>query len=302
MDRINLISIENYKIIKNKIEIDSFDPIIIFGSNGSGKTTIVESIQYFLNICLYDYFAIIIDNKNKDIIINEKPTNFAIHFTYSNQDYFYEIQVFANHIGFEQLTNETNNQIIFERSTKEIRSLMRTHPLCEYLKTIQIFNSDNNFSIADINKYYSELEVIFKCLGISLNQKLLSEIYKSEQYSKLKKIIQVYITLKDALSNHNFLIIDDFDLGLDTNLIKSFISMFKSNNNQLMFTSGNTSLLDEKLFMKHQIYLLENINNEMDLFTLNEFIDLPNGISFEKWYLTGRFGALPLFNLEDLSK
>jgi uncharacterized protein len=73
-----------------------------------------------------------------------------------------------------------------------------------------------------------------------------------------------------------------------------------SNNAQLIFTTHDTNLLDNKLFRRDQIWFVEKDKfSATKLYSLAEF-QVRNDASFEKDYIQGRYGAIPYVG--DLSK
>ena len=75
-------------------------------------------------------------------------------------------------------------------------------------------------------------------------------------------------------------------------------------NAQLIFTTHDTNLLDPSLFRRDQIWFTEK-NSEMEtqLFSMSEFDykEVRKNTPFEKWYLSGKFGAIPIANNFDMS-
>ena len=99
--------------------------------------------------------------------------------------------------------------------------------------------------------------------------------------------------------------IDELDIHLHPNLVKQIVEIFNSeslnkNNSQLIFTTHNTSLLSKGIFEREQIWFVDrNANQESELYSLANFSERKtDGNSYEKRYLEGRYGAVPL--LDDL--
>lgn len=93
-------------------------------------------------------------------------------------------------------------------------------------------------------------------------------------------------------------VIDELDRRLHTHLSKAFIETFLSGDSkgQLIFTTHDTNLIDEKLFRKDEIWFVQkNERGESDLYSLAEFKPR-KGLNLEKGYLNGRFGAIPFIS------
>lgn len=93
--------------------------------------------------------------------------------------------------------------------------------------------------------------------------------------------------------------VDEIDTSLHPYLAKLLISLFQNerintNNSQLIFTSHDTNLLDRRMFRKDQIWFAEKDEKGVsDLFSLQDFSDVRENTPFERWYLAGKFGAIP---------
>lgn len=102
----------------------------------------------------------------------------------------------------------------------------------------------------------------------------------------------------DTLENGKILFIDEIDASLHPLLCQYLISIFNSKeknqkNAQLIFTTHDTSLLNEDLLRRDQIYFTDkNKKGATELFSLAD-ISERKGVDFAKRYLEGRYNALP---------
>jgi len=96
--------------------------------------------------------------------------------------------------------------------------------------------------------------------------------------------------------------LDEFDNSLHPALSKFLIDLFHNskvnkNNSQLVFATHETTLLDKKVFRKDQIWFGDkNKYGITELYSVKDFNDLNNvrsDVPFDKWYRTGKFGAIP---------
>lgn len=96
--------------------------------------------------------------------------------------------------------------------------------------------------------------------------------------------------------------LDEFDNSLHPDLAKFLIELFHNpkvnkNNSQLVFATHETTLLDKKIFRKDQIWFGDKNKYGMtELYSVKDFNDLKHvrsDIPFDKWYRTGKFGAVP---------
>lgn len=111
----------------------------------------------------------------------------------------------------------------------------------------------------------------------------------------------------EALENGTVLIVDELDTSLHSFITKMIVMLFQdkninSKNAQLIFTTHDISLLDKDLIRKDQVWITEkNSKGETDLYSLQDFENLREDTSFDKWYLSGKFGGVPqIKSLTDL--
>ena len=104
----------------------------------------------------------------------------------------------------------------------------------------------------------------------------------------------------DILKDGKILVVDELDGSLHPKMVQFLIKLFQNtsinkNNAQLIFTTHNTSLLDNELFRRDQIWFMEKDNNHAsNLYPLTDFSPR-KGEALERGYLMGRYGALPFF-------
>jgi AAA15 family ATPase/GTPase len=104
----------------------------------------------------------------------------------------------------------------------------------------------------------------------------------------------------NVLKNGEVLLLDEIDTSLHPLLVRFLIKQFHSrttnpNNAQLIFSTHNTSLLDqEELLRRDQIWFVEkDQSGASKLYSLTDFKPR-NDESLERWYMRGRYGALPI--------
>ena len=115
------------------------------------------------------------------------------------------------------------------------------------------------------------------------------------------KAISLYSFIRIAALTGRGLMIDEFNNELHPLLQKYLIDLFYEENSggQLIYTTHDTMLLDTKYMRRDQIWFTEkNENGESSLFSLADF-KIRNDRSFEKDYLGGVYGAIPI--LKDFS-
>lgn len=95
-------------------------------------------------------------------------------------------------------------------------------------------------------------------------------------------------------------VVDELDRSLHPKLTAQFIKLFseihKAQNVQLIFTTHESSIMDQDLFRRDEIWFVErNFNNATTIYSLDRFKERYDK-KLSKAYLEGRYGALPVFS------
>lgn len=96
------------------------------------------------------------------------------------------------------------------------------------------------------------------------------------------------------------LLVDELDASLHPLLVRQLIGMFHSrkinkNKAQLIFSTHDTSLLDQSIFRRNQVWFTEkNSDQATNLYPLTDFSPRKNE-ALEEGYLVCRYGAIPFF-------
>jgi uncharacterized protein len=113
-----------------------------------------------------------------------------------------------------------------------------------------------------------------------------------------QKLFALSAPILDTLQKGEVLVIDELDARLHPLITRKIIGLFNSNktnskNAQLIFSTHDVNLLSNEFFRRDQIWFTEKTHQgATDLYSLVEF-DIDNDTSFEKDYITGRYGAIP---------
>jgi len=119
-----------------------------------------------------------------------------------------------------------------------------------------------------------------------------------------KKLFALAHPLLNALRNGFIIVIDELDARLHPLITCEIISLFNSQetnpkNAQLIFTTHDTNLLNNRIFRRDQIWFAEKTKQgATHLYSLVEYkikggSAVRNDASFEKDYIEGRYGAIP---------
>ena len=102
-----------------------------------------------------------------------------------------------------------------------------------------------------------------------------------------------------ALKNGSFIVVDELDASMHPLLTRRLLELFQSpeankNGAQLLFTTHDSSLLDQDLFRRDQIWLAEKCDGASTFFSLADIKPpIRNTESFLRNYMIGRYGGTP---------
>lgn len=97
-------------------------------------------------------------------------------------------------------------------------------------------------------------------------------------------------------------VVDELSASIHPSLVKEMIRIFHDTelnpkNAQLLFATHDTSLLNQRLFRRDQVWFTEKSPiGATDLYSLHDIKDVRKEEAFEDGYLRGRYGALPFFS------
>lgn len=121
-------------------------------------------------------------------------------------------------------------------------------------------------------------------------------LYLFDESSGTIKGIEVFIFIKAAVYNDGVLVVDELNTKLHPLLLKFLIDLFYDNKSraQLIYTTHDTTLLDKKFFRRDQVWFVQKDSvGRSELTSLAEF-KVRTDASFEKDYLAGVYGGIPL--------
>lgn len=121
-----------------------------------------------------------------------------------------------------------------------------------------------------------------------------------------RKLFALSGPLLAALGGGTPFVADEFDARLHPIMTRKLVEQFNSRRTnprgaQLIFTTQDANLLDNRLFRRDQIWFTEKDGQgATHLYSLAEFRGVRNDASFRKDYIRGRYGAIPF--LGDLGR
>lgn len=149
--------------------------------------------------------------------------------------------------------------------------------------------------IKDITYVKSEKKIAFYTEHVGKdNQKYQLELY--DESDGTIESIMLYIFARSAITTGRSLLIDELNVKLHPLLLKFIIDLFYEKNlkAQLIYTTHDTTLMDKKFFRRDQIWFVQKDEfGYSELTALSDF-KVRSDASFEKDYLAGVYGGIPL--------
>lgn len=133
------------------------------------------------------------------------------------------------------------------------------------------------------------------------------EFKLNEESTGTIKLLAVGGLILEALADGQVLIIDELDKSLHPKLTRALINIFHSkktnpNNAQLIFATHDVSLLDNDLFRRDQVWFAEKeYEGHSHFYAISDIPNIRANAPFEKYYMSGRFGANPVINEVELN-
>lgn len=105
-------------------------------------------------------------------------------------------------------------------------------------------------------------------------------------------------------SDDTVYVVDELERSIHPKLTEHFIELFKmihqNHKTQLIFTTHEPFLMDQKIFRRDEVWFVErNSQNISTLYSLDKFKERYDK-TLSKAYLEGRYGAIPVFSNLDL--
>ena len=131
--------------------------------------------------------------------------------------------------------------------------------------------------------------------------KTTAKLEYADESQGTQKLFSLAGPILDILKHGKVLVIDELDRSLHPLLVRQIVSTFhdpvqNKRGAQLIFTTHDTSLLDNRLLRRDQIWFSEKKANQSSvLVPLTEFAPRKDE-ALEKGYLSGRYGGVPILS------
>jgi len=209
-----------------------------------------------------------------------------------------------------------DNSIIRAFSEILTKDIKLKNNLLKLLKAADI--SINNFKISENEKEIRFPKNVPEGIKNQLVEKYKYEVLTSHtlfengreigqetlelEYESLgtKKLFAIGALILDTLDDGGVIVIDELDKGLHPLISKLLINLFNSKKNnphnaQLIFATHDSTLLDLEILRRDQIGFVDKEYEGNSIFyKLSDIKGIRKDIPIDKWYLSGRFKAIPV--------
>lgn len=227
-----------------------------------------------------------------------------------------DLQKQLNQLNHEMASGNTS--IASDSVNKDDGQKDTSNDVVQAIKITRITSSDIHAANENSTDEMEELSFSFDELITKLKKKkTLHFFYKNNTGKEVSLpahvqskgtlvLLELFSKILKYYKTSSVLFCDELEHGLHPMLCEEFLKVFHSlpgNKAQLIFTTHNTKLLQGDLFRRDQIWITEKERSgNSKLYSLAEFKGLRSEMPLEKYYLEGRFGGLPFFDLKEKNK
>lgn len=194
-------------------------------------------------------------------------------------------------IGLEELEKELPKQL-FEALIQRIRTDMEERAETRLRITMRSDTSFFNISVEE------NREPVITTIRLHHGKSFYDFRFEDESDGtrRLFDLIDMLLNRRDDV----VYIVDELERSLHPKLtehfLKEFMSIHQDKKKQLLFTTHESSIMDQSLFRRDEIWFVErNENNASAIYSLDRFKQRYDRV-LSKAYLEGRYGAIPVFS------
>lgn len=222
-------------------------------------------------------------------------------------------------VSIDGWSNEQTKELCLEKKSKDA--------IVDFLQLGGIDVKDINVEVEKKNKLLDDVEEDseFKSIAEQL-ESLFEKSMSKEDLEKIKRNIKIsfvhsngmILDLKEqsdgtkklfsfaslwleSLKDGKVLFCDELNDNLHPALVKLLVDLFNddvlnTNNAQLIFTTHETSILNQEVLRRDQVWFCERDENlSTKIYPLSDFTPRKDIENIEDSYLSGRYGAIPYF-------
>ena len=184
----------------------------------------------------------------------------------------------------EWIRSHNEEQLPIEEFIEELNK-MQSGGISEITKN----RITRNFTIEDGVRKISQL--MFEQFGKNGFSKDMDIVAQSDGTVRLLTLVPAFY---DAIKNSKTVLIDEIEHSIHPHLIRELVKFFsqQETTGQLIFTTHETCLLDQKFIRTDEVWLVEKKDGSTHMYSLNDF-KIHNTINIANGYMEGRYGAIP---------
>lgn len=183
----------------------------------------------------------------------------------------------------------------------------------EYFSTFDAHIKDFRIEKIPQENESKEERFTINALHKMIDSNYMAEIPLEHESAGTLKLFALYPDLQEVLKKGSVFFIDELNARLHPLLVRNFILAFLNpeinvNNAQLIFTTNDTWQLSNDLFRRDEIWFVEKDESGIStLYSLADFVTeeglrIRKDESYEKNYLVGKYGAIPILKSFDILK
>ena len=162
----------------------------------------------------------------------------------------------------------------------------------------EMTEEDKNTNIKNLTKRMKTVHPVYEN-GLEVGK---TDFDLREESTGTMKLVGLAGIVAQALDDGSVIIMDELDKNLHPLLTRMIIGLFHNpdfnrKNAQLILSSHDISLIDNTLFRRDQIMLIDkDVQGNSSVKRLSEFTGISRVKQLEKWYMAGMFNAVPAIN------
>ncbi|WP_445945471.1 AAA family ATPase [Shewanella sp.] len=199
-------------------------------------------------------------------------------------------------------------QLCIEKSKDQILSIIQAADLDIVDLHIETKAFDPNDIPADLPSEFRNVlvdrlkdEVISEVFTLKKSEEgeLITLFLDNDESDGTRKLYSLAGPWVRSLTEGHILFIDELHLNLHPKLVEFLVKMFHNpdlnkKNAQLIFTTHDTTILNQEVFRRDQVWFCEKENGfSTKLYPLTDFKPRKGRDNLEKSYLEGKYGAIP---------
>jgi AAA15 family ATPase/GTPase len=290
LDEVDAMRFKTYKIDF----VDNKSSLFIKEMNRNKKFDKKSGLAFFHDV--YEWF----ENDLITIFPNQPITNFSYFYGDKGIKKLNDIidifdtgisKVKIEKIPLEELKNKLKGKLADEIVNDFKKKVEETHDESTVLMSLRTYNAFYNI------KGSKETEPEITTIMFE-HQNAFDDFEFSEESDGTRRLFDLLDILINNKKNKVY-VIDELERSLHPKLTYQFIKLFYNilieKRTQLIFTTHESTIMDQDLLRRDEIWFLErNKDNESYIFSLDKFKERYDK-KFSKAYLNGRYGAIPVF-------